>query len=180
MRLFVAVDISEDVKKKIIDVQKQLEDRENRIKFVESENLHFTLKFLGEVKEKDVDFVCKQAGSVCAEFKPFKIQVSGVGYFGSSSYIRVIWAGVISEQLVKLAGKLNEKLASIRDEDFEYKPHLTIGRASFIGNKEKLLEKIDKLKDVNFGEVDVKEVILKESKLSSKGPAYIDYKVFKL
>lgn len=181
MRFFVAIDVNEQIRNKVIEIQNKLKHEDYKIKFVEPENLHFTLKFLGEVKDKDINFVCEQIEKVSRKIDPFTIYITGLRYFGSPSYIKVIWANVKNgDKLVEIFTQLNKNLHKIRKDEHEYKPHLTIGRILSISNKNELLKRIKSLENVNFGELNIRKIILKESKLTTKGPIYNDYKVFNL
>ncbi len=182
MRVFVAVDITDEMRRKLSDLEKNFEGEDFDIKLVEPENLHITLKFLGEVKENDVNEIKNIIKNVCKGFKPFKVSVKGLGFFGSEKYIRVLWFDICEgkDELVKLMGKLDDTLGYIRKETGSMVPHLTIGRVKSGRNREKLLKKIHSLSDVNIGEFVVKEIKLKESILTKDGPIYHDVEVFKL
>ena len=121
MRLFVAVDIPDSLKEKIVEIEKQIESSDD-IKCVENENLHYTLKFLGEVEEKESENIVKKIEAVSKQVKKFKVHAKGVGYFGSPNFIRVIWVGCEkgSNQLVEISKKLEQELKYIREDDFDF------------------------------------------------------------
>jgi 2'-5' RNA ligase len=188
MRLFIAVDLSGEIRKKVAELINQLKGLDVDVKFTEPKNLHFTLKFLGEVRAsegdegvvKDIETSINKAIS---DIKPFRISVQVLGYFGSPSHIKTLWIDTAlpgREVLVKLASQLNVSLDHIRHEDREPKPHLTIGRVKSGRNREALLSFIEQNKHVKLGEMDVKLVKLKQSVLSREGPQYTDLKVFEL
>jgi 2'-5' RNA ligase len=183
MRIFIAIDISEELREKIADIERKLHSNEFDVKFIEPKNLHITLKFLGDVKEEQINEICNVLEQVSKNFKKFKLFINGLGYFGSPKYIRVIWLGVENgeSEIVSLIKILDEKLMHIRRNEFSRpSPHLTIGRVKTGRNREKLLQKINEFKDVKIGEMIVNEIKLKESVLTKKGPIYTDLKCFKL
>ena len=181
MRMFVAVDIPDLLKEKIIEIEKQLDSLAD-IKFVEKENLHYTLKFLGEVGQNQIEDVIEKIEKISKQFKKFKVHTRGVGYFGSPNFIRVIWIGCEegSQELIEISKKLELELRYIREDEYNFHPHLTIGRPRNIENKKKFLEKLEEMKNIDLGEFVVDKIILKQSKLSPKGSVYSDSKVFNL
>ncbi len=92
MRCFVAVDIDENLKDKIINIQKELATLGN-MKLVEKQNLHFTLKFLGEINERTIKEVMNKLESIAKQTQSFTINIQGMGAFPSLDYIRVVWIG---------------------------------------------------------------------------------------
>ncbi|MEM2175107.1 MAG: RNA 2',3'-cyclic phosphodiesterase [Candidatus Micrarchaeia archaeon] len=169
MRCFIAIDIPEDLKEKINEFQSDLEKMfKNKIKFVEKENLHITLKFLGEINEKELEKLKRILESI--KFSPFKVRLKEIGFFPDEKFIRVIWIGGFSDgKLEEISKIINEKL---KKENFyfdeRFSPHLTIGRV-----KEKIdITKINR--EIDFGEFTVKEIKLKKSTLTQEGPIYED------
>lgn len=188
MRLFIAVDITDEIRERVEQIINQIKELDVDVKFTESQNLHFTLKFLGEVPstidgEDGVKNIESSISKAISDIRPFKISIQGLGYFGSPKHIKTLWIDTASpgrEVLVKLAGQLNASLDHIRHEEREPKPHLTIGRIKSGRNRETLLNYIEQNKHVKLGEMDVKLVKLKQSILSREGPHYTDLKVFEL
>jgi len=184
MRLFLAVEVVEDIRRKIGEVINEIKELNADVKFTKIENLHYTLKFLGEVYEQHVNGIEKIIIDTIRNkpIKPFDLSIQGFGFFGNSSHIRAIWIDSEQghEELVKLAKAMNEALNHIRRDDREPKPHLTVGRVRSDKNNEKLLEKIKLLTNVKFGYMHVKQIKLKQSVLSTEGPYYTDLKAFEL
>jgi 2'-5' RNA ligase len=182
MRLFVAIDLNENVIQRLSSVQEKLRSGDFDLKLVEPENLHLTLKFLGEVDENQNAHIEKLVSETVKEFHGFTLSFHGIGYFGNERYMRVIWAGVKEggEQFVKLVQSLDKKLSFIRKDEHEPSPHLTIARVRSGRNREILVHEVSSLSDVKIGEVHVKEIKLKQSMLTPQGPIYSDVKVFPL
>ncbi|HID42653.1 MAG TPA: RNA 2',3'-cyclic phosphodiesterase [Archaeoglobaceae archaeon] len=153
------------------------------IKIVEKENIHFTLKFLGEVEDSRVELIKDALGRIKAE--AFRLHVRGIGYFPPSGSIRVIWVGVKEgeDEMSKLAGKVEDamkKLGFRKEKNFI--AHATIARVKKLSSQErrKVLDEIEPYSDEDFGWMDVKDFRLKKSTLTPKGPIYSDVEIFGL
>ncbi|MHA1628876.1 MAG: RNA 2',3'-cyclic phosphodiesterase [Candidatus Heimdallarchaeota archaeon] len=175
IRAFFAVDIDDkELKRKIVEVQKELALPETRIKFVEPNNLHLTLKFLGDIDESIVPELQKAAEKIT--FEPFTLELQGVGCLPSFSYINAIYIGVIQgfEPLKTLATKLEQICApfNVKKERRAFKAHLTIGRLKRTNNKALLVEKIRAMEHHVFGTTTITKFKLKKSVLTQQGPRY--------
>ncbi len=181
MRLFIAIDVDGELKNKISEVQESLKGF-GRINFVDPENLHYTLKFLGEVGEEEVGKIVEMISKVSKGFGKFKVHIKGLGFFGSEKNIRVLWLGCEegSTELKSIAEALERGLSYIREGEYSYKPHLTIGRVSFLEDIEGFLDMVDKNKGIEIGEFVVSKISLKQSFLGPKGVVYKDYKTFEV
>ncbi len=182
MRLFVAVDMSEEIRERLNELC-QLVGKFRGVKPVEKENLHITLMFLGEVPDRRVEVVKEKLREV--KTAPFKLHLKGVGFFPSAGQVRVIWVGVEEgkEEISKLAdlvGNLMKKLGFKRDKEFV--AHATIARVKKIAaeDKRRLLQALEPYMNEDFGWMDVKEFKLKKSTLTSSGPIYEDLEIYEL
>lgn len=171
MRAFIAVDVpcNSDIEALMNHITKY-----KNVKVVERENLHITIKFLGEVSKLDDILACIKR----IEFKKFRISLKGVGAFPSMAAPRVIWIGVEEgkESLSKLMVSLDRCLEKVgfRRED-SYVPHLTVARL-----KERQRIDLSEYLNKEFGTIEVKEIKLKKSTLTPSGPIYEDIYVHKL
>jgi 2'-5' RNA ligase len=164
MRLFVAVQVPEEVKKRLGQAQKELP--EEGLKKVTFPRMHLTLKFLGAVSPKMLGRVGNALEEV--SFSPFKVKVRGVGVFPNEKYVRVVWAGCESPELEGLAAKVNEKLGGIFPKE-EFSAHLTLAR---VKKRVAIGEFLKKYAEEEFGEFTVREFYLVESVLGPGGPKY--------
>jgi len=182
MRIFVAVDLEEEIIKKITSLIEKFGTGGFGINFVKPENLHFTVKFLGEVEEGRLEEIKEKIEEAVKNIKKFEIEIKGVGFFGSEKFIRVLWIGLEKgkEQMIDLIDRVNKSLDYIRKDEFRPSPHLTFGRVVSGKNREKLLEVLKKSEKTDFGKMIVKEIKLKQSVLGKGGPTYSDLAVFKL
>ncbi|KXA95827.1 hypothetical protein AKJ65_00500 [candidate division MSBL1 archaeon SCGC-AAA259E19] len=174
-RSFVAIDSNEKIRNCLVKIQKSLKRTGADLKLVEPENIHLTLKFLGNVSENRLELVKEKIRNI-EKIDSFELQVNGLGVFPRPSFIRVIWAGVSKgeDKTVDLRKKLDKKLAEIdfEPEDKDFTPHFTIARMKSGRAKDEVLSQIEENSDTNFGSVIVKEVKLKKSELTSEGPIY--------
>ena len=165
MRLFIAVDVPEELRKRAGELQKELPDE--GIKKVALPRMHFTLKFLGEANEKNLGKITEALGGV--EFSPFRVKLKGVGVFPSEEYIRVIWVGAESAGMEKLADGVNDALERLFPKT-EFAPHLTIAR---VKKRADVREFLKEHGGEVLGEYSAKEFFLVQSVLGPGGPKYL-------
>lgn len=176
VRAFIAVDIeSEETIKNIISLQRELE-KFGKFKIVSPENLHITLKFLGEIDPSKVDLVSEILGRLEAE--GFTIELKGVGCFPSPSRPNVVWIGVTEgyEQLMHIWKFVEDNLSrhGFQRERRGFKPHLTVARVKFIINRQGFRRLVETHRNLKLGKEKVRTVKLKKSTLTPTGPIYSD------
>ncbi len=165
MRLFVAVEIPEEIRNRLALLQEDLKKTGQKARYVAPENLHLTLKFIGEAEPGPI---LEMLGSLKA--KPFEVDVRGVGVFPG-----VVWAGLEpTEPLAEMANQI-ELMLKLPKERRGFLPHLTIARL-----EGRPIEFLRKHGDDFFGRFCVSEFKLKQSILTPKGPIYSDLGVWKL
>lgn len=172
MRVFIAVEIPESIRAKVAHVSEILQ-RSNLINgsFVSKENLHLTLKFIGDISEEQLEKIKNKLKEI--HFHRFNSKTEKIGFFPSEKYIKVIWIGIVSEDLERLSSLINDSLGEIgflKDQK-GFENHLTIARIKNAKNKDLLMEKMKNIhiKPENF---DVDKFHLIKSELTSKGPIY--------
>ncbi len=151
------------------------------VKGVEPENVHITLKFLGELSGDDVERVKRSLSMV--EFGPsFELSLEGIGTFPSSGRPRVVWIGIGEgkENLVRMHQVVDQATSCIGGEEREFSPHLTVARVKKGGDVGLLLSRIKEYKDLVFGRFTVKKVVLFKSTLTPKGPLYAPIEEYEL
>ncbi|PIV70270.1 MAG: RNA 2',3'-cyclic phosphodiesterase [Euryarchaeota archaeon CG01_land_8_20_14_3_00_38_12] len=173
MRAFISADIG--ALPGIVKVLDDLKNTDADLKLVEPENIHLTLKFLGEIDEKMVDEIAGVMEKSVKEVSPFRIKLRGVGVFPSMDYMRVLWVGLKdAEKLGIIAERLENGLSNLgfKKEKRRFSPHVTIGRVKSSRNKDELQNFLNENTKKDFGEFDVKCIRLKKSVLTPKGPEY--------
>jgi 2'-5' RNA ligase len=173
MRAFLGISIPDELKHKILDVQRKFSDFD--IKFVEPENLHFNLKFFKEIDNDNIEKLRLILEEIVKKYEPFEIEIKGLGVFPNKNYIRVVWIGVKEgcNTLVSLADEIQNSIESLGFlKEGKFVPHLTLGRVRTARNKENLKGYVEELQDVEIGKMKVDEIKLFQSKLSPNGPVY--------
>jgi len=175
MRLFLAINLPPELKKKLFELGRPLRSMGD-VKPVEGENIHLTLKFLGE---SDPDKVIAALEKVKA--KPFDATLKGVGVFPKPDYVRVVWAGCDkgAQEIVTLH-KLVENALPQFEKDRDFHPHATLARVRFLKEKKEMADFLGKNKETVFGSFKAESFELMNSELSSGGPRYSVVKSFKL
>lgn len=178
----MAVDITDiSIKNLILSIQQELLKLGIDAKPVEPENLHITLRFIGEVHETIVNEIINRLKTV--KYGKFKMRLKGLGAFPSTNNPRVVWIGVeegskelkeLHEIVEKLIGKFGVK------DEREFTPHLTLARIKSGRNIDSLKRYIIKHQDLDLGYQEVSSIKLKRSTLTPKGPVYNDLLEVKL
>lgn len=169
-RLFIGVPVAEEVKQRITPFAQELSASGADLKLVSVDNLHLTLKFMGEVDEEKIPEIIDEISAIT--LPPFSISFQGAGVFPSLERINVIWIGIQSPELLSLTKKVNALLDYIRKEDREEIPHLTLARMKSAKNKEAIKDLVEKNKHTSFGTMLIDKFFLYESELRPEGPKY--------
>src|SRR5260370_40675065 len=130
MRIFVALDIEEEIRKRLQHFTEEMRQLVPGARWVSPESLHVTLKFIGEKPDAAVKQIEEARGSINAE--PFQMRFHGAGFFPTAKAARVFWLGIEGEAgLADLAAKVEESLAAVRgpEEQRGFSPHLTLALA---------------------------------------------------
>lgn len=180
-RGFISADIG--AISEIVLFENSLEKTGADLKLVEPENVHLTLKFLGETNEEKIDEICNVMEDSVRDVKKFKLILKSAGAFPNLNYPRVIWLGMENpESLIKIANHLEDNLQHLgfRKERRAFSPHVTVARVKTGRNKNQLAEILIKNREKDFSAVDIGCIRLKKSILSSKGPEYYTLKEISL
>lgn len=177
IRTFIAIDIGDAVRQRAIALQQKLATTTSDVKWVEPENIHVTLLFLGEVDDRELPSVCRAVAASCKQLMPFTIDIEGVGCFPNPRRPRILWIGVGegAEELVTLHDALEAPLLDLgcyRREERKYTPHLTLGRVKSDRPSDDLAGILAKQTAWHGGTVPVDEVLVMSSELRSSGPVY--------
>lgn len=175
MRAFIAIEINDAVRENLVKAQDKIERaKAAKIKFVEPENLHLTIKFLGEITEEQAKEIGEILEGIAKKYRKHSVKVKGIGVFPSYNYIRVIWAGLEGdEEIKKIAQDVENAMRELGfKKDKEFVSHITIGRVKYVRDKVELMLTLKELANEDFGEFTVKAIELKKSTLTPKGPIY--------
>jgi 2''-5'' RNA ligase len=176
-RIFVAVDISEEARRKAAVYVENLRRRfsDLRVGWEKPEKLHLTLKFLGDIDDKKLEKLTVAVSRTAEISRKFSLRITGTGVFPNPRRARVVWLGV--EDHAKSLSKLWETLESeCEREGFEresraFSPHLTIGR---LREPERSGELVTAHLGENFEseEFEVSEIVIYQSRLLPQGSRY--------
>jgi 2'-5' RNA ligase len=177
LRTFIAVDLGTAIRDRCVALQETLACTGTAVKWVEPENLHVTILFLGEVDERTVPDVCRAVAVCCGRHEGFTLGVEKLGCFGNPRRPRTVWVGVGEghDALIALHDALEAALMELgcyRREDRPYTPHITLGRVQGERTTNSLAAELVKRADWKAGETPVREVLVMSSELTPKGPIY--------
>jgi len=133
MRLFVAIELDKQVKDELVAAQTRLREFDRTVRWPRPEQMHLTLKFLGEVPDEQAQAVCNAAGAVAAQVEPFEVYLASCGCFPPRGRVRIVHAGVVDQSRHNL-----QRCRDLCEQGFaelgfarEHRPftaHLTVGR----------------------------------------------------
>lgn len=175
IRSFIAFDLNnESMLQRFREVQDKLVKTGADLKLVEPQNIHITMRFLGDIKPTMVDSVHEAMKKVL--FSAFECEIRGLGAFPDLRYARVVWAGIRkgAEELKNVFNQLEPNIRELgfRPDPKGFSPHLTLARVKTGRNKAELARCVQDLVDYDFGVVKADCLRLKRSVLTPKGPLY--------
>jgi 2'-5' RNA ligase len=183
IRAFIAVDLDDPVIKKICNVVEILKPRITEIRWLRKENLHLTLKFLGNIAESQVEPIAAALRHPVGLFSPCTISAKGLGVFPDFRRPKILWVGLTGDQLVQLAAEIESALMPLgfTPENRAFTPHLTIGRWREGSRPAKnLRQEIDSLNDFEFGACAIRQIVLFQSVLKPEGASYSELRTIQL
>lgn len=176
MRLFIALNIPEEEKERIDQAVAPLRNANLPIRWVEPENYHVTLKFLGEVQPERTESIQEALGEVAEKTDPFSLGVGGFGAFPTIRRPQVLWMGVDATPALRCLKQDVEWALTECGFDREtqaFHPHLTLGRADVEGGAGVFRGLDEMAASLSYhGEFPVATVDLMRSKLARSGPVY--------
>ena len=172
---FLAFDIEDQtILRRLAKAQAMLANTGADLKQVKPQNIHLTVRFLGDIHPPMVDAIHEEMKQI--SFAPFQIELRGLGAFPKLSYPRVVWAGIRQgvEELKDVFEQLEPRLRGLgfKPDNKGFSPHLTIARVRTGRNKIRLAELVRELEDYEFGTVKAECLRLKKSDLTPRGPIY--------
>jgi len=175
IRSFVAFDIGNaQVLKRLGEAQDILAKTGADLSFVKPQNIHITLRFLGDITLSMMEKIDKEMQSIV--FRPFDVEIKGMGAFPNVKYARVVWAGIQqgADELMAVFNQLELRLRQLglAPDSKGFSPHLTIARVRSGRNKQALVSCVNELTAYEFGKVHADCLRLKKSVLTPQGPIY--------
>jgi 2'-5' RNA ligase len=168
LRLFTCVKIPDELREKVVALQNEMTNLSIKAKFVEKENLHLTVTFLGDTNEDKVEYLKSQLDFSLEDIKKFNLKLEGLKIIPNENYIKVIGIQVASKEMPELIKKVAKYIGGDYHEDTK----LTLCRVKNVVDKRKIKEFIEKNRNVKIGEFEVQNVTLMKSTLTRCGPVY--------
>ena len=180
MRVFVALDISGEVRTGIREYLSKLKKISQSPKWVRTEGMHLTLKFVGWAQPELVEQIKAELRQVRSP-APVKLQFRGIGYFPNEQRPRVLWVGIhASENLANLAEVIETRMAKlgVESESRKFTPHLTLARFESPKGLDSLHREIECLGPPDFGREETDRFFLFQSVLKRGGAEYTKLEAF--
>jgi len=178
MRLFIAIELPEDIRRSIATVQQRLKTAGVDANWTRPEGIHLTLKFLGEVPEAKVAGILQGMTDAARGAGPLRLEVSGAGAFPNVKVPRVLWLGLEGdiEKLAALQQAVEDAMAAagFEREDRTFSPHLTLARIKFPRPRDHWQQRLEAIQGVRLGGFEADHVSLMMSELHPAGAVYTE------
>lgn len=174
MRAFVALELPRSVIRRISEIRGALATPDAKVRWVEPEKMHLTLKFLGDVDAQQLEAMAESVRQASERFDALKLGVGGLGAFPNRRNPRIIWVGISGHNgLLELYRHFEEAAVAVGVEPDErpFSPHLTLGRVKFVERHSPLLQRLKSIR-VETLFASVTRVTLFQSTLTPEGPVY--------
>jgi 2'-5' RNA ligase len=176
IRTFLAIDLDEPIRRELVAAAGQFPQGDSKVRWVAPENLHVTVKFLGEVADEAAGEVCRAAAEVAGRVEPFDFDVRGLRCVPPGRKMRMIWAGV-HEPGGRMAAMFEQLEAALQllgfpPERRQFQPHITLARITFTRNAAGMQGVADQLAEAHFGSRLADGLVVYQSQLTPGGPIY--------
>ncbi|MDD5455241.1 MAG: RNA 2',3'-cyclic phosphodiesterase [Candidatus Ratteibacteria bacterium] len=184
MRCFIAIPLPKYTHEELAKIQSQLKETKADVAWVKTDNIHLTLKFLGNVDETKIQLISQKLKDSLSKCVSFETDIGKLGAFPTLSNPRVIWIGIDkNEDKIKNLQKITEEILGpfgFEKETRPFHPHLTLGRVRDKKNIQKLTEKLKSLPLPQLKPITVDKIILFQSILKPTGAEYNTLNEFQL
>ncbi len=183
IRSFLAIEIPEELRKKIYESFARLHRQLPDVKWVDPSHMHLTLRFLGNVEEKMLDEdLSPRLSQLATKFSAMNFALKGIGLFPSIQKPKVFWLGLAGDlvPLKRLQHQLVNVLSDLpfQAEQKEFQPHISLGRIKALSDRSKWQKALEEYEKVELGTFQVTHFALFKSQLTSLGPLYTKLKEF--
>ena len=176
IRTFIALELPATAVSLLQEVQQELKQLKIRARWVRPENIHLTLKFLGDINPDDVGKISDAMAAAAADISPVTLSIGGIGVFPGIKRPRVIWIGLGGkvQDLLALQGRLETELDTLGFpmENRAFKAHLTLGRIKQAAHPEVIRQLMGQYAGLDSDEFTCDQIILFKSDLKPSGAEY--------
>ncbi|MCP4624557.1 MAG: RNA 2',3'-cyclic phosphodiesterase [bacterium] len=176
IRAFIAIELPDSIKSLIGRVQQELKSLGLKARWVRAENIHLTLKFLGDIDAGDIDNIGRAMADTAADRAPLALRIGGIGFFPGIKRPRVVWVGLGGEipNLLNLQRNLEDRLATVgfAKEKRSFKAHLTLGRIRQAANPDTARRIIKEYIELGDHQFTADRITLIQSVLKPSGAVY--------
>jgi RNA 2',3'-cyclic 3'-phosphodiesterase len=176
LRAFIAIELPEKVRSALHLVQEQLKEYRFKVTWTRLENIHLTLKFLGDIKREKVEPVVRIIEQAAHDSSPMTLCSQAVGFFPGVKHPRVLWTGISgqTDTLADFQGKIDKGLFDLgfQKDKKSFTGHLTLGRIKGGGSPELFIDIMKKFRNITTDTFIVDFVNLYQSRLMPSGPIY--------
>ena len=172
-RIFIAINLPEDTKKKLTEYQDKWP--ELPVRWTKKENIHITLKFIGEISSDQYTQIEDALNQTDFNSGGIVLNIRGCGKFGKGHSLNILWIGIEqNEKLENIYNKIEASLAKkgIPREQRIFKPHITVGRNRKAFNFKSFLEILEKESDCFISKFYISHFQIFKSQLRPEGPIY--------
>ena len=174
-RTFIAIEVSDEVIKEVARVQEEVSKIKFTGKLTELENLHLTLKFLGEIDEKKIEEAKKRLKMV--KFKEMELKLGVAGTFGFRGRPKIVWIKIEGQEIWDLQKKIDSALEGLFEKE-DFQSHVTVARLKYVKDSKGFMKHVKNIavREIKFK---VNEFKFKKSELRLLGPVYTDLEVYR-
>ncbi len=180
IRTFIALPLSDNLISQIFEIQRQLKSYDFPVRWVKPENIHLTLKFLGDIPLESVENIATAMEITIRGRSPMTLFAKGLGVFPGIKKPRVIWVGISGDiqALSEMQAALESNLEKIGfpKENRPFKSHLTLGRIKKSVSSRNLFDALQSFSDFTTQPFEARELILYKSELNPSGALYTKLK----
>ncbi|MBN2209327.1 MAG: RNA 2',3'-cyclic phosphodiesterase [Candidatus Coatesbacteria bacterium] len=176
IRCFISIEIPQAIRKQIVQVPEALKSVKGKFSWSGTNNLHITLKFLGDCSRGRLEAISRRLAGIAAHHAPFDLSFEEVGVFPGHSSPRIVWLGVKDgrDVLVKLASDVADSMEEIgfKKEPRPFRPHITLARVKYLSSRDELRAAIERMPNANIERMRASHIFLMRSQLNPKGAIY--------
>jgi len=175
MRLFIALPLPDDVEQYLGSIIDDLKQKRGKVKWVDSKNIHLTIKFLGETEESKVESISTAIKKVAGNHNSIKCTINKIGAFPNLMRPKVIWAGMQNniDKLEAIASEIDNEMSELgfEKENRKFKSHLTLGRVKDNRDLYYLTKYLESYR-IEPQDILYDNIVLFKSTLTPDGPIY--------